>query len=81
MSIFENRGAWDESNVEADAAGEWVVRYEKGRPDLQFPYIDYGAIALRREIIAALPAGVPRGLDVIQTELARAEALASRGGS
>ena len=31
MSIFENRGAWDMSNVEADAAGEWIVRYEKGR--------------------------------------------------
>ncbi|MGO9708016.1 MAG: sugar phosphate nucleotidyltransferase [Polyangiaceae bacterium] len=75
MSIFENRGAWDMSNVEADAAGEWIVRYEKGRPDLQLPYIDYGAIALRREIIAELPPGVPRGLDVIQTELARQKRL------
>jgi NDP-sugar pyrophosphorylase family protein len=75
MSIFENRGAWDESNVEADAAGEWVVRYEKGRPDLQFPYIDYGAISLRREIIAALPPGKPSGLDAIQTALAKQKRL------
>jgi NDP-sugar pyrophosphorylase family protein len=75
MSIFENRGAWDMSNVEADPTGEWVVRYEKGRPDLQFPYIDYGAIALRREVIAALPAGKPSGLDAIQTALARGKRL------
>jgi len=70
MSIFENRGAWDTSNVEADAGGEWVLRYEKGRPDLHFSYIDYGAIALRREVIAALPPGEPRGLDAIQAALA-----------
>jgi len=70
MSIFENRGAWDTSNVEPDASGEWVVRYEKGRPDLKFPYIDYGAIALRRDVIARVPPGEPSGLDAIQTSLA-----------
>jgi MurNAc alpha-1-phosphate uridylyltransferase len=75
MSIYENRGAWDTSNVEPDAAGAWVVRYEKGRPDLHFPYIDYGAIALRREVVAGLPAGEPRGLDAIQTELAKQKRL------
>jgi NDP-sugar pyrophosphorylase family protein len=75
MSIFENHGAWDTSNVEADAAGDWVVRYEKGRPDLRFPYIDYGAIALRREVIAAVPSGRPSGLDAIQSELARQKRL------
>jgi MurNAc alpha-1-phosphate uridylyltransferase len=75
MSIYENRGAWDTSNVEADPRGEWVLRYEKGRPDLHFPYIDYGAIALRQGTIAALPAGEARGLDRIQTELARQKRL------
>jgi MurNAc alpha-1-phosphate uridylyltransferase len=75
MSIYENRGAWDTSNTDADPAGDWVLRYEKGRPDLQFSYIDYGAIALRREVIAELPAGQPRGLDTIQAELARQKRL------
>lgn len=75
MSIYENRGAWDTSNVEADPAGEWIVRYAKGRPDLHFPYIDYGAISLRREVITALPAGQPRGLDAIQAELAEQKRL------
>ena len=31
------------------------LRYEKKRPDLKFSHIDYGAIALRREVIAAGP--------------------------
>jgi NDP-sugar pyrophosphorylase family protein len=75
MSIFENRGAWDMSNVEPDAKGEWVLRYEKGRPELKFPFIDYGAIALRREIVARIPAGRPSGLDGIQTELAKQKRL------
>ena len=38
-------------------------------------HIDYGAIALRREIIAELPAGEPRGLDAIQRELAQQKRL------
>jgi MurNAc alpha-1-phosphate uridylyltransferase len=75
LSIYENRGAWDTSNVEPDEAGEWVRRYEKGRPELCFSYIDYGAIALRRDVIAALPAGVPSGLDAIQSDLARRKLL------
>ncbi len=75
MSVYANHGAWDESNSQPDAAGEWVLRYEKKRPDLKFSHIDYGAIALRREVIAAVPPGEPRDLAVIQAELARAKLL------
>jgi NDP-sugar pyrophosphorylase family protein len=75
MSVYANHGAWDESNSQPDASGEWVLRYEKKRPDLKFSHIDYGAIALRREVIAALPAGQPHDLAVIQAELARAKLL------
>jgi NDP-sugar pyrophosphorylase family protein len=53
----------------------WVLRYEKGQADPAFDHIDYGATALRREIIAALPPGEPRGLDAIQRELARLKRL------
>ncbi len=70
MSIYENAGQWDESNVFPDETGAWVARYEKKRPDLHFTHIDYGAIALRREVIAALPAGEARDLAAIQAELA-----------
>lgn len=68
MSVYPNKGQWDASNVVMDPSGEWVVRYEKGRKEPEFDHIDYGATALRRELIAALPPGVPAGLDGIQHE-------------
>ncbi len=70
MAIFRNEGRWDTSNVVSD--GEWVRRYEKGGGlvDRAFDHIDYGATALRRDVIAALPAGVAHGLDAVQRDLA-----------
>jgi len=73
MSVFKNDGKWDPSNVVTD--GAWVLRYEKGNPDPAFDHIDYGAIAVRREVIAALPAGQASGFDAIQRELARKKRL------
>jgi NDP-sugar pyrophosphorylase family protein len=73
MSVFPNAGRWDASN--ALVGGELVVRYEKGSTDPSLDHIDYGAIALRRSVVAEIPAGVPRGLDRIQTELALRGAL------
>jgi NDP-sugar pyrophosphorylase family protein len=70
MSIYENAGKWDESNVFPDATGAWVARYEKRRPDLHFTHIDYGAVAWRREVIAAVPFGEPHDMAVIQGEMA-----------
>jgi NDP-sugar pyrophosphorylase family protein len=75
MSVFANHGAWDESNSQPDEKGEWIVRYEKKRPDLKFSHIDYGAIALRRDVIAKLPEGQPSDLAAIQGDLARAHRL------
>ncbi len=69
MSVFENQGRWDTSN--ALVSGDLVTRYEKGSRDPALTFIDYGATALRREVIAALPTGQPHGLDQIQAELAR----------
>ena len=70
MSIFPNGGRWDASNVKTD--GVRVLAYEKGVRDPAFDHIDYGALALRRELIAALPLGERRGLEEIQTAVARA---------
>jgi len=67
MSVFENRGRWDRSNVRVE--GELVTLYDKNASDVTF--IDYGAIALRREVIEALPPDQPAGLDRIQSELAQ----------
>ncbi len=75
MAVFKNDGQWDSSNVVTDAAGQWALRYEKGVADPAFDHIDYGATALRREIIAALPAGQKLGLDAIQHDLAARKRL------
>jgi MurNAc alpha-1-phosphate uridylyltransferase len=70
MAVFENAGRWDTSNVMTD--GQWVLRYEKGAgaTDAAFDHIDYGATALRRPVVEALPAGMAQGLDVVQRDLA-----------
>jgi len=73
MAVFKNEGRWDKSNtvVRADEEGGlWVDRYEKGSNDVLIDHIDYGATALRREVILALPEGVPWGLDRVQADLA-----------
>jgi N-acetyl-alpha-D-muramate 1-phosphate uridylyltransferase len=73
MTVFKNEGKWDASNVVTD--GERVIRYEKGTRDPAFDHIDYGATALRREVIARLPMGEPRGLDALQHDLASRKRL------
>ncbi len=73
MAVFPNAGRWDTSNTKL--RGELVARYEKGVADPSFDHIDYGATALRRSVVAAIPEGAVRGLDALQTELAARGAL------
>jgi NDP-sugar pyrophosphorylase family protein len=75
MAIFKNAGRWDVSNVMTD--GAWVLRYEKGAgaTDAAFDHIDYGATAIRRDVVARLPAGEPAAFDAIQRELAARKRL------
>ena len=68
MSVFENDGAWGESNT--DVVGEIVARYQKGDVGGAMKYIDYGALALRRSLLTERPADVAFGLDELQSELA-----------
>jgi NDP-sugar pyrophosphorylase family protein len=69
MSVYPNAGRWDASNTLV--RDDRVVRYEKGSNDPTFDHIDYGAIALRRSVIAAIEPDVTWGLDAVQTDLAR----------
>lgn len=74
MSAYANAGRWDASNtsIRRDAAGDaWIDRYEKGSADPALDHIDYGAMALRRDIVEAIAPDVPSGLERVQTELAR----------
>lgn len=70
MAVYENRDALEPSNTAV--RGEWVVRYDKARRPLEpaLDHIDYGAMALRREVVARLREGTPLGLDAVQAELA-----------
>jgi MurNAc alpha-1-phosphate uridylyltransferase len=73
MAVYKNQGRWDTSNVITD--GTWVVRYAKGTADPALDHIDYGATALRRGVIAALPEGKRAGLDELQKDLAARKRL------
>lgn len=79
LAVYENRGQWDQSNVEV--AGERVVRYAKGERDPRLDHIDYGAMALTAATLTALPDGAAFGLDQLQQQLAargRLRALRAR---
>jgi len=73
MAVYKNDGKWDASNVVTD--GEWILRYEKGARGPEVDHIDYGAIALRRDVVAALPPGEVVGLDAVARDLARQRRL------
>lgn len=68
MAVYRNAGRFEPSNVVTD--GTRVLRYRKGPVGPEFDHIDYGATALRREVVEALPPGVPLGLDRVQEDLA-----------
>ncbi|WP_437593980.1 nucleotidyltransferase family protein [Sorangium sp. So ce1000] len=72
MAVYRNEGRLDASNTAI--SGDLVVRYEKRRadapPDAALDHIDYGATALRREVVEALPADAPLGFEVVQRDLA-----------
>jgi NDP-sugar pyrophosphorylase family protein len=72
MAVFRNDDRLDRSNPAI--AGDRVLRYEK-RPrdaprDAALDHIDYGATALRREVVAALAEGEPADLSALQRDLA-----------
>jgi MurNAc alpha-1-phosphate uridylyltransferase len=73
MAVYRNEDRFDTSNTAV--SGDRVVRYEKrargAPPDPALAFIDYGATALRREVVAALPAGEPHDLAAVQRDLAR----------
>jgi NDP-sugar pyrophosphorylase family protein len=75
MCVHKNEGAWDASNTQVSGDGSWILRYEKGVKDPALDHIDYGATALGRAVIEALPLGVPHGLDAIQHDIAARKRL------
>lgn len=77
MSVYRNDDRFDASNTEI--VGDLVKRYEKrardAAPDPALAFIDYGAIALRRQVIEAIPADTVADLATVQRDLAARGAL------
>ena len=69
MSVLHNQGQWEPSNCRVEA--ELVVRYAKGSREPGLDYIDYGATALRREVVQELAPGARLGLDRLQAQLSQ----------
>lgn len=69
MTVFRNGGRFDRSNV-VFRGGE-LLQYDKENPIPEMDYIDYGLSALRREIVAEIPAGEPRDLAGLYQRLVR----------
>ena len=68
MSVFRNDGAWAQSNSAVD--GDRVITYEKGGDQRALHYIDYGAIALRRSVIAEQEGESAFAFERVQSRLA-----------
>jgi NDP-sugar pyrophosphorylase family protein len=62
MTVFQNEGRWDTSNVVFDAGANLVVLYDKQRtlrPPADYRFIDYGLSVLSRDVIERdVPPGV-----------------------
>jgi NDP-sugar pyrophosphorylase family protein len=77
MTVFENLGSWDTSNVVY--AGGSVLRYEKGLAPVppEMRWIDYGLSVFTRDLIEQrVPVGAPSDLAVLCSALARSGELA-----
>ncbi len=77
MAVYRNADRHDASNTVV--SGERVVRYGKRAAheprDPEMDHIDYGATALRREVVARLPSTTPLDFSGVQRDLASAGEL------
>jgi NDP-sugar pyrophosphorylase family protein len=74
MTVFNNGGRWDTSNV-VFRDGR-VVRYDKRQPDPEMAYIDYGASLYRAAVLEEIPPDKPSDLGDLTHTLAAEGRLA-----
>lgn len=73
MAVYRNRGAHGVSNVALE--GDWVLSYDKQGRAPGLDCIDYGAIALRRSLLAEIEDGAVWDLGALWSKLARRRKL------
>ena len=75
MTVFENEGRWDASNVWFEA-GE-VRRYDKKAPTSQMRHIDYGIAVLSTAVFAPFPNDAPFDLVDVYSRLVSGKQMAA----
>jgi NDP-sugar pyrophosphorylase family protein len=75
MTVFENEGRWDASNVWFEA-GE-IHRYDKKVRIPQMRYIDYGISVLTAGVFAGFPDGVPFAVADLYSRLVSEKQIAA----
>ncbi len=75
MTVFENRGAWDSSNVELRDSR--IVCYDKVNRTPEMRYIDWGLGMLRAQAFSGYPAGQPFDLSALYQDLLARHELAA----
>ena len=75
MTIYQNEGLLDKSNVEYD--GTRILQYDKRNRTPAMRYIDYGLGVFNRDAFASIPVGESRDLAEVYQALLSARKLAS----
>jgi NDP-sugar pyrophosphorylase family protein len=76
MTVFQNEGRWDSSNVEYRDGR--IIAYSKTRRNPHMHHIDYGLGVLSSRVLAEqVPANEPKDLAILYEDLAGASDLAA----
>jgi N-acetyl-alpha-D-muramate 1-phosphate uridylyltransferase len=75
MTVLENEGRWDASNVWFE--GGEIHSYEKKRPGPEMRYIDYGIAVLSAAVFASFPDNGPFDLADVYSQLVSAGQMAA----
>ena len=74
MTVFQNSGAYDSSNVVFD--GNHVLKYAKGNANIEMTHIDYGLSVFKSSLFEKYPVGSPLDLGNVCTDLSNSGLLA-----
>jgi N-acetyl-alpha-D-muramate 1-phosphate uridylyltransferase len=75
MTVLENEGHWDTSNVQLEAGA--IVRYGKKLPTSKMRHIDYGIAVLRPIVFAPFPNDAPFDLADVYARLISQQQMAA----
>jgi len=75
MTVFQNEGKWDSSNVEFD--GAHILAYNKIKKTPRMHHIDYGLGIFNKKAFATVPANEPYDLAMLYQALLAQDQLAA----